>query len=61
MNSGGMIMSWLHVVHEDSQNSYRWYVLNRYGELIFSSCGSFHYEAEAKNDLSTFLVLMGRK
>ena len=55
-----MNLSWLHFVHEDSQNAYRWYVLNRYGELICSSCNAFYDEAEAKNDLSAFLMLMGR-
>lgn len=54
-----MILSWLHFVHADSQNAYRWYVLNRHGELICSSCIVFYDEAEAKNDLSAFVVLMG--
>jgi hypothetical protein len=52
--------SWLHIIHEDGQNVFRWYVLNGYGELICSSRSSFQNEFEAKADLSAFLVLMGR-
>jgi hypothetical protein len=55
-----MTNSWLHIVHEDGQSVYRWYVLNGYGELICSSSSSFKNEIDAKLDLSTFLVLMGR-
>lgn len=55
-----MMSSWLHVVHEDGQNVYRWYVLSCYGELICLSCNAFQTEADAKDDLSAFLVLMGR-
>ena len=53
--------SWLHLVHEDGQNVYRWYVLNCYGELICLSCKVFQNETDAKNDLSAFLILMGQQ
>jgi hypothetical protein len=54
------MQSWMHVVQEDGQNHYRWYVMNRYGELICMARNSFLTENDAIEDLSEFLVLMGR-
>lgn len=53
--------SWLHMIHEDGLNIYRWYVLNCYGELFCSSKSSFENETDAKLDLSEFLLLMNRE
>lgn len=52
--------TWLHAIHADGGQRFRWFVLNRYGELIVMSVKTFESEDEAKLDLEAHLTLMGR-
>jgi hypothetical protein len=52
--------TWLHAIHVDENENFRWVVLNRYGEHIIVSVKAFLAEKDADADLKEFLLLMGR-
>lgn len=52
--------TWLHAIHVDTNQLFRWFILNRHGEEIIVSVKAFDAEKDADADLREFLDLMGR-